>query len=198
MPLVARSTLSWFGVSSKTHDTENSPTVHEFEVGGNGRIDKVVGEALGLSRRRLVKLFAEAKVNVDGRRVRKGDFVTTGQWVRVVCSRVQVKAQSPCPQPSDLEPIYIDEQWIAINKPAQWATHPLAEGELGSAANWLVAAYPETVGVGDDPREAGFVHRLDRGTTGVLLAARHRHGWLQLREQFRQLQVDKRYLALVE
>jgi 23S rRNA pseudouridine1911/1915/1917 synthase len=70
-------------------------------------------------------------------------------------------------------------------------------GELGTAANALVARHPDCAVASDDPREGGLVHRLDTGTSGVLVAARNRRAWGEAREEFRAGRVKKEYLALV-
>ena len=70
-------------------------------------------------------------------------------------------------------------------------------GETGTLANRLVAAYPECALAGEDPREAGLVHRLDAGTSGILVAARTRETWQALRDRFGRGEVVKEYLALV-
>src|SRR5262245_36188174 len=76
-------------------------------------------------------------------------------------------------------------------------TCPLRAGERGTLASALVARFPECAGVGDDPREAGFAHRLDGGTSGALLAARDDATWRSLRQAFHDGRVEKEYLALV-
>src|SRR5262249_8943912 len=74
-------------------------------------------------------------------------------------------------------------------------THPLAPGERGTAANALVARFPELAGVGP-PREGGAVHRLDAGTSGLLCFARTPAAYDALRAAFRAGAVEKEYLAL--
>ena len=179
---------------SKGPATESATS---FVAAEAGRADVVVGRALGLSRRQLGKLFSAAAVRVDGRVARKGDSVGIGQQI-LVDAVVTSSSFDPVPQPSSLEPVFVSADFVALNKPASWSTHPLVADETDTAANWLVAHYPETIGIGDDPREAGFVHRLDRGTTGILLAARNRDAWVRLRDQFRRNVVAKQYWALVE
>jgi 23S rRNA pseudouridine1911/1915/1917 synthase len=76
-------------------------------------------------------------------------------------------------------------------------THPLRPGERGTLANALVARFPECARVSDDPREGGVTHRLDRDTSGLVLAARTRAAWLALRHAFAGGAVVKEYLALV-
>ena len=65
-----------------------------------------------------------------------------------------------------------DDALVAIAKPAGVPSHPLAPGQLGTAANAIVARLPECADASPDPREGGLVHRLDTGTSGVLIAAR--------------------------
>jgi 23S rRNA pseudouridine1911/1915/1917 synthase len=69
-----------------------------------------------------------------------------------------------------------------VAKPAGVSSQSLVPGETGSVASALVARFPECAGASADPREGGLGHRLDRDTTGVLLAARNPETWRQLRE----------------
>ena len=70
--------------------------------------------------------------------------------------------------------LLVDEAFVAVDKPAGVPSHPQAAGETGTAANALVARFPECATASPDPREGGLVHRLDTGTSGVLIAARSR------------------------
>jgi 23S rRNA pseudouridine1911/1915/1917 synthase len=76
-------------------------------------------------------------------------------------------------------------------------THPLYAGETGTFANALVARFPECGDASPSQREGGFVHRLDVGTSGAILAARNRQAYEELRQRFASGRVRKRYLALV-
>jgi 23S rRNA pseudouridine1911/1915/1917 synthase len=88
---------------------------------------------------------------------------------------------------------------VFVDKPAGVPSQPLQPGEQGTVANALIAKYPEMSSVGDDPREAGLCHRLDVETSGVILAARTREAWLQMRAAFSEERaVEKKYLALVK
>ena len=160
-----------------------------------GRADAIVADAFpGTSRRRVAALFADKQVRINGRLARKGDSVAPGDTIEVAREPETDEDRRPRPEPMDgVEVVFEDDDLVAINKPAALATHPVAAGEMGTAANWLVDRYPESDGVGDDSREAGWVHRLDRGTSGVLLAARSRRAWLEARELFRGHRVEKIY-----
>jgi 23S rRNA pseudouridine1911/1915/1917 synthase len=76
-------------------------------------------------------------------------------------------------------------------------SHPLAAGQLGTAANALAARFPECAAASPDPREGGLVHRLDTGTSGVLIAARSAAVWPALRAALGGADCEKVYLAEV-
>jgi 23S rRNA pseudouridine1911/1915/1917 synthase len=97
-----------------------------------------------------------------------------------------------------LNVLHSDATLVVVAKPAGMPSHPLQAGEKGTAANGLIARYPACAGIGDDPREAGLVHRLDGGTSGALVCALDRPTWERLRAAFSSGGVDKEYLALVE
>ncbi len=171
-------------------------TVGEGEA---GRVDRFLARRFpGASRRRLAALFEAGEVEVGGARARKGDFVALGSEVVVAAAPLGNRELHPVAQAGvALELLYSDELVIAMAKPAGMASHPLRAGELDTLANALVAAYPECRGIGDDPREAGLAHRLDAGTSGVLIAARDDGTWRALRASFASGAVGKEYLALV-
>jgi 23S rRNA pseudouridine1911/1915/1917 synthase len=90
-----------------------------------------------------------------------------------------------------------DDALVAIAKPAGMPSHPLAPGQLGTAANAVVARFPECADASPDPREGGLVHRLDAGTSGVLVAARSARVWPELRGALTADSCEKTYLAEV-
>jgi 23S rRNA pseudouridine1911/1915/1917 synthase len=168
-------------------------------VGEAGRVDRVLQRRYpGASRSALARLFAEGKVRVAGAVVRKGHLVRAGDRVSLVAPPPTAADLVPAAEPeAPLRVIYVDEALLAMDKPAGTPSHPLRAGEIGTVVNALVARYPECAGVGDDPREAGLVHRLDTDTTGVLVAARDARSWRALREAFADGRVRKEYLAVV-
>ncbi len=119
---------------------------------------------------------------VDGARARKGDRVAAGARVTLREQPAVGDALAPAAQPElPLDVLHLDATLVAVCKPAGPPSHPLRAGETGTLANALVARFPECAGAGRDPREAGLVHRLDRGTSGVLVAARDPGTWQSLR-----------------
>jgi 23S rRNA pseudouridine1911/1915/1917 synthase len=166
-----------------------------LRVERGGRADKALGELLGgAGRRVLAEAFAAGRVRVNGRKARKGDAVAPGDEIEV---EVEALDRRPVPVPGPLEVLYEDAWLLALAKPPGPPTHPLVAGDRGTLANVLVARYPECADASPDPREAGFAHRLDMGTSGAILAARDRDTWDKLRVAFHEGRVKKRYLALV-
>jgi 23S rRNA pseudouridine1911/1915/1917 synthase len=96
-----------------------------------------------------------------------------------------------------LEVLHEDRDVVVVDKPPGLTAHPAAGQPDGTLANALLAHYPEMEGVGG-PRRAGIVHRLDKGTSGLMVVARNAGSHALLTQQFKERRVTKRYLALVE
>jgi 23S rRNA pseudouridine1911/1915/1917 synthase len=164
------------------------------EAAAGKRLDRVVGDALGLSRAKLKSLFDDGLVKVNGLRVKKAYLAKAGEAVEVELDETPRAAAPEASAP--LTVLYEDASLVFVDKPAQVPSHPLEPGEVGTVANALVARYPECGAAADDAREGGLCHRLDTGTSGVLVAARSHEAWLAMREAFGGEGVDKRYWAL--
>ncbi|HEY5089961.1 MAG TPA: RluA family pseudouridine synthase [Polyangia bacterium] len=166
------------------------------------RVDHLVAVALpGLSVAAARRLITNGAVRVDGRLARKGEHLTAGQTVEVDEAGVALPGAEalrvrPDPQLA-IAIVQIDPAFVAIEKPAGVPSHPMAAGELGTAANAIVARFPECAAASPDPREGGLVHRLDTGTSGVLLAARSPTVWPRLRAALSSSGCEKTYLAEV-
>ncbi|MDC0714935.1 RluA family pseudouridine synthase [Stigmatella sp. ncwal1] len=173
----------------KTHTLTVEPTK------AGQRIDLFVGEALGLSRAKLKRLFEEGAVRVDGRPAKKGLLVSAGQHILVKWEEETREAVPDTDFP--LVVLHEDAALVVVDKPAGRPSHPLRAGETGTVANALVARYPECAQASEDSREGGLCHRLDIETSGVLLAARTREAWQRMRTAFGGREVDKHYVALV-
>jgi 23S rRNA pseudouridine1911/1915/1917 synthase len=147
-----------------------------FQVAADegGRLDRILTSRFpGVGRRRWAELFAAGWVRIDGVQAKKGDRVAPGAEVTVRAAPPVGGELAPVPEidlPLDL--IHQDARLVALAKPAGQPSHPLRPGETGTLANALVARFPECAAVGRDAREAGLVHRLDRGTSGAIVAAR--------------------------
>ena len=115
---------------------------------------------------------------------------------RVKERKIQV-APRMHPLPEALHILFEDDEILAVAKPAGLHVFPSSRGEQQSLWSRLKEVRPEIGGVGD-PSSPAFVHRLDRGTSGVLLAAKADPVYRELRRAFERGEVRKEYLALVE
>jgi 23S rRNA pseudouridine1911/1915/1917 synthase len=164
------------------------------------RVDKALATFYpSAGRRALADLFDEGCVRVAGKKAKKGDRVVAGDVIELTREPESKDALRPLPDPSVALTILLERpDLVAIAKPAGLPSQPLRAGELGTAANGIAARFPECAAIGDDPRDGGLVHRLDIGTSGVLVAARTPEMYRALRDAFGGGLVDKQYLALVD
>ena len=148
-----------------------------------------------LSRARAKVLIETGEVRVDGRRVKKSYPLAAGD--RVTLERVPgpVDFHAAPDRSLELEVLLETGSYVVVDKPAGVPSHPLREGELGTLAGALVARYPEMRGVGYRKREPGILHRLDTGTSGLMLAARNHQAFEELRRMLQAGEIEKRYLA---
>jgi 23S rRNA pseudouridine1911/1915/1917 synthase len=170
------------------------------ETGDEGRADKALARHFpDAGRRQLAELFDAGEVRVKGKRAKKGDRVAAGDVIELLREPVSGDALRPVADPSVVLEILLETpELVAIAKPAGIPSQPLRAGELGTIANGLAARYPECAALGSDPRDGGLVHRLDIGTSGVLVAARTEAAYLTLREAFGRGSIDKTYVALTD
>jgi 23S rRNA pseudouridine1911/1915/1917 synthase len=165
-----------------------------------GRIDKVLAKHFpDAGRRALAELFEQGAVRVRGKRVKKGDRVAPGDEIDLAQVPATGEALRPLPDPAVVLDVLLERaELIAIAKPAGIPSQPLRAGELGTIANGIAARWQECAAIGDDERDGGLVHRLDIGTSGVLVAARTAAAYRDLREAFHAGKVTKLYLALCD
>lgn len=161
------------------------------------RLDVFLTQFVPCSRRTAQRAIATGEVRVNGRRVRKGGSVGEGDVVEVAGGLTEEARLQPNPNLA-IPVLYEDDAVVALDKPAGMPSHALRADETDTAANFLLARYPELAAVGKNDREPGVVHRLDTDTSGVLLAARTPRAYEALRRQFSAHQVIKEYVALVE
>ncbi|HUB07232.1 MAG TPA: RluA family pseudouridine synthase [Myxococcales bacterium] len=162
---------------------------------GGVRLDRAVADLAGVSVARARETIEAGGVRVNGRRGRKGDRVPAGATLEATLSEAP---GAPLPQPElPLEVVHEDAHLLALNKPAGVPTHPLKAGERGTLANALAARFPECATASPDPREGGLCQRLDRDTSGLVLAARDRATWDGVRRLLAGGEAEKVYLALV-
>ena len=146
---------------------------------------------MGIGRRAIAALLAAGSVRVNGRPAKKGTLVRAGDEVTI---RADPPALPPAPATS-LALLHVDADLVAIDKPPGVPT-AIGVAEVASVASALLVAFPEMAAI-DRTRTAGLVHRLDTGTSGLLIAARNVETYARLRAAFAAKAVEKEYLALV-
>ena len=164
-----------------------------------GRLDRILlAHAPDSTRALVAEAFSAGRVRLGGRPVRKSDRGAEGALLEV-SALAETTDRAVAPDPAlPLSVVYEDPQVLAFDKPAGQACHPVSIGEGGTLASALLARYPELEGIGDDPLMPGLLHRLDAGTSGLVLAARSPAAFAALRAQFTAHTARKVYLALVE
>lgn len=174
--------------------------MHRFVASGPSRLDTFLATAVpGLSRRRWMQTWEACDVRVNGKRADKGRQLVAGDEVTVAAlppSNADLLPVADADAAARITVLLTTPTFVAINKPAGMASQPLRAGERGSAASAIAALFPECASLGDDPRDGGLVHRLDTGTSGVLVAARSSEAWHAMRQAFADGSIEKTYLAI--
>lgn len=175
---------------------EPERTIKIGPIQAGQRLDAVVASALGLSRGWVRKLLNAERVLLAGRPAAKGVILRAGDCIDVLPF---ARPETGPLANSDLELAVLRQSagLVAVDKPAGMAVHPLAPDETDTALNALVARFPELVGVGEAGLRSGVIHRLDPGTSGVLVFALREDAWRSARAAFAEKRVAKRYLARV-
>lgn len=148
----------------------------------------------GQSRERLKALIAAGDVLVDGTRARPSARLRPGQTVSVAVP--EPVPATAAPEDIPLTVVYEDAHLLVVDKPAGLVVHPGAGTSSGTLVNALLHHVKGLSGVGGVLRP-GIVHRLDRGTSGLLVVAKDDATHRALAHQFSGRSVEKEYLALV-
>ena len=161
------------------------------------RLDRVVSLLTGISRSRASAAIEEGLILIDdepvlvrSRRVQAGEELTVPDLPESEALRLQ-------PDPGvEVSVVHEDAEVIVVDKAAGVIVHPGAGHDEGTLVHGILARYPEVASVGPALRP-GIVHRLDRGTSGLLMVARTATAHAALARQLSDRRVDRRYLALV-
>lgn len=159
------------------------------------RLDLFLSRELANETRTTIqRLIENGNVLVDGRSVRPSLKLKGGE--RVTVDIPEPVAAEPLPEEIPLEVFYEDADLIVINKPAGMVVHPAAGNSSGTLVNALLAHCLDLSGIGGELRP-GIVHRLDKGTSGVLVAAKNDRAHQALSAQFSLHSIKRIYQALV-
>jgi len=147
------------------------------------------------SRGHLRRVITAGGVQIDGRGGKPAYRVRTGQQVRV--SLPDIPRQAPQPEEIPLEILFEDEDLVVVNKPPGMVVHPARGHWTGTLASALQFRFGPSLSSTGGPQRPGIVHRLDRGTSGVILVARTDQAHARLAAQFQTRAIEKEYFAIV-
>ncbi|RLP78074.1 RluA family pseudouridine synthase [Mycetocola tolaasinivorans] len=160
------------------------------------RVDAGLAKLLGFSRTFAAEVADAGGVSLGGRVLGKSDRLSAGDWLEV--------SWTPKAEPTiipvvveDLDVVYDDEDIIVIAKPTGVAAHP-SQGWSGPTVLGALAGAGYTVSTSGAAERAGIVHRLDVGTSGLMVVAKSERAYTELKRQFHDREVEKIYHAVVQ
>lgn len=160
------------------------------------RLDRVVSLVADISRAATAALLESGGVMLDGLDSRSGKVkVREGQIVEIDPTRLPVRQLPVADAGIAVDVVYADADVLVVNKQAGLIVHPGAGNPDATLVNGLLARYPEIAGVGE-PMRPGIVHRLDAGTTGLMLVARSQRAYEALVGLLSRREVTRKYLAI--
>ena len=162
------------------------------------RLDRVVALMLDVSRSVATAVIEAGGATVDGVIASSGKArLDEGQEVTVDPDAVPVEQPPRADDSVEFGVVHVDDDVIVVDKPAGLVVHPGAGNPDHTLVNGLLSRFPELAGVGGDPIRPGIVHRLDAGSSGLLVVARTDAAAEALIEQFADHDATRVYLAPV-
>jgi 23S rRNA pseudouridine1911/1915/1917 synthase len=163
------------------------------------RVDAALARLFGLSRTKAADLATAGAVRVDQRTVGKSDRVCAGAWLEVSLPKSPTSAglavvAEPVP---GMAVIYDDDDVVVVDKPVGVAAHP-SVGWTGPTVIGGLAAAGYRISTSGAEERRGVVHRLDVGTSGLMVVAKSEQAYTVLKRAFKERTVDKTYHALVQ
>ncbi|EDY45676.1 RluA family pseudouridine synthase [Streptomyces sp. SPB074] len=161
------------------------------------RVDAALSRMFGFSRTKAAELAAGGKVQVDGSVVGKSERVRGGAWLEVEMPAAAAPVRIVAEPVEGMEIVHDDEDVVVIMKPVGVAAHP-SPGWTGPTVIGGLAAAGYRISTSGAAERQGIVHRLDVGTSGLMVVAKSERAYTSLKNQFRVRTVDKRYHTLVQ
>ena len=166
--------------------------------GLNGeRVDAALSRLLGISRNVIVGLIEAQEVVKDGKPVSKSFKVSTADQIEITMPAGKSEARLIATPIEGLDVVFNDDYVIVINKPVGVAAHPSPGWQGATVVGAIFAAGYQLATSGAAERQ-GVVHRLDVGTSGLMVVAKNEVAYSSLKDQFRNRTVSKIYHALVQ
>jgi 23S rRNA pseudouridine1911/1915/1917 synthase len=161
------------------------------------RIDSALTRVLGLSRTAVAKLLEDGDITTGGKAMPKSDRVTAGQIIEVLMPAPVNTDPIPLTPLEGLTIVYDDQDIVVIDKPIGCAAHP-SPGWTGPTVVGALMAAGYSVSTSGPAERQGIVHRLDVGTSGLMIVAKSDTAFHVLKDAFRNRTVDKIYHAMVQ
>jgi 23S rRNA pseudouridine1911/1915/1917 synthase len=160
------------------------------------RLDRfLAGEVPNYSRSQIQRLIDDGQVVVARVKVTKSN-VQLREGDEIAVTLPDAVAATPTAQDLPVEILFDDDDLVVVNKPAGMVVHPAAGNPDGTLVNALLHHVKNLSGIGGEARP-GIVHRLDKGTSGVMVVAKHDVSHRELSRQFHDREIEKEYVALV-
>jgi 23S rRNA pseudouridine1911/1915/1917 synthase len=161
------------------------------------RLDAALARLLGLSRTKAAELVEDGGVLVDGTSPAKSDRVHAGAWLEVTLPEAEQAVEVEARTVEGLRIVHEDDDIIVVDKPVGVAAHP-SPGWTGPTVVGHLLASGRRVATSGAAERQGIVHRLDVGTSGLMVVAKSEHAYSSLKGAFKERTVDKIYHALVQ
>ncbi|WP_433079020.1 RluA family pseudouridine synthase [Dactylosporangium sp. CA-052675] len=161
------------------------------------RLDQALTRLFGFSRTAAADLVEAGDVSVDGEVRAKADKVRAGAWLEVTLPAPAGAVAVEAVAVDGLGIVYSDDDIVVVDKPVGVAAHP-SPGWTGPTVIGGLAAMGQTVATSGAAERQGVVHRLDVGTTGLMVVAKSEPAYSALKRAFKAREVEKRYHAVVQ
>ena len=159
------------------------------------RVDAALAKMLGFSRTFAADVVDAGGVSMDGRELAKSDKLRAGAWLEVTWTPKEEPRVVPVEVP-DLGIVYDDDDIVVVDKPSGVAAHPSVGWEGPTVLGALAAGGFRVATTGAAERQ-GIVHRLDVGTSGLMVVAKSERAYTALKRAFKEREVEKIYHAVV-
>ena len=160
------------------------------------RVDAALAKLLGFSRSFAAEIANGGGVQLDGRELGKSDRLTAGGWLEVSWEEKRGPEVVPVVLP-DLGIVHDDDDIVVVDKPAGVAAHP-SLGWQGPTVVGALAGAGYRIATSGPAERQGVVHRLDAGTSGLMVVAKSERAYSELKRAFKEREVEKIYHAVVQ
>ena len=164
------------------------------------RLDKFLTEKISdQTRSQIKKLIQRGQILVDGQPAKVHRFLKVGEIVTISKLKQPESAAEKSSYENFVEPkiIFENKDFLVIDKPKGLLVHPTERGEANTLVDWLKKKYPDIEQVGEQRYRGGIIHRLDKDVSGVMVVVKTNDAFNHLKNQFKNREVKKEYLAMV-